>query len=170
MSAKKRLKELRNSVSESVKKTKEIHHEKSKAKGSNLVLTAPKVKKAKTKKVSASILREAMKKKMIEIYGSSLRLPYWGVKENTLAKKLIDIYGLDLAIRGVEFFVEDWANLCRQSRGRVKGVPTINFLWSAQGQIFGDLQASEINFTRSAQSSPANSDEFKETEDKEVGW
>ena len=128
----------------------------------------PKPKKKKKPKVKSPSLTVALEALMVSAikaqYGESVITKRWGVKERTLAKKLATTYSLEMTERVIKKFVEEWPSMVRSSRGRLYGLPTINFLWSAQDRFFGAEQIGE------SITSPANIDEYQGLTDTDDDW
>tara|TARA_Y100000310_G_C20606440_1_gene775725 strand:- start:453 stop:986 length:534 start_codon:yes stop_codon:yes gene_type:complete len=126
-----------------------------------------KEKKKPTAKKTPAItagLEPLMKTKIKEIYGE-VRMKSWGVKERTLAKKMILNYGRELTEEVIKTFVDSWPEMVNTSRGRLRGLPTINFLWSAQDRFFGEAQ-----ITHPVATAPSRTDEYVEIEDTDNDW
>jgi hypothetical protein len=124
-------------------------------------VTVPKPK-PKPKKRRGKSLTVALEEKMVGAikaqYGDGVVTKRWGVKERTLAKKLTESYTLEMTETVILKFVAEWPNMMRQSRGRLYGLPTINFLWAAQDRFFGAEQIGQ-----NVAVNPANIDEYQGT-------
>ena len=155
-----RVRERRRSqppLSQSVAWTKELKLE-----------SEPKKKsKKKPKKPGLTVaLEDWFKTQVYLVYGQDIITKKWGVKERTLAKKLVEAYGKDLTESVIKSFIEQWPQMVVQSRGRLYGLPTINFLWSTQDRFFGQAQ-----IPNQPAVSPSRLDEYREEEDEEEdGW
>lgn len=122
--------------------------------------------KKRTKKPAPTVALEKLMVECIRVeFGEGVITKKWGVKERSLAKKLIETYSTELTEKVIKGFVAEWPNMLRQSRGRIYGLPTINFLWGAQDRFFG---AAQLN--QSPQSSPANIDEYRVMDETDDDW
>ena len=120
-------------------------------------------KKVKEPAVTVS-LEHWFKAQISETYGQSVITKRWGVKERTLAKKLVNTYGKDMTEQVIKAYVEAWPSMVLKSRNRLFGLPTINFLWSAQDQFFGAHQVTQpaVNSNRK--------DEYQDVVDDDDSW
>ena len=109
-------------------------------------------------------LEDWFKTQIYLVYGEGVITKKWGVKERTLAKKLVNNYGKDMTEEVIKSYVEAWPQMVMQSRNRLFGLPTINFLWSAQDRFFGAHQVTQPAI------SPARKDEFRDVEDDDDSW
>ena len=183
MSGRSKLLALRNKVSKSIERTqkvkaeveakrasKKVVHEKVPEK-KDLLDKMGQVQVSRTvvrRKVNATAVEGWFKDGIRKLYGDNFVIPYWTVKQKTLAKRLLGIYGEDLVRDAVEHYCSNWPKMVQESRGRIKGAPTINLLWSIREWMFAEVQeAGKAN----AQLSPKNSDEFIEEEKSPtIGW
>jgi len=122
-----------------------------------------KKKPAKTKSISAG-LEKYFKAQINVVYGQEVITKRWGVKENTLAKKLCQNYTREMVEIVIKNFVEEWPGMVTSSRGRLSGLPTINFLWSCQDRFFGAQQVVQPTIK------PSREDEYREVEDTDLDW
>jgi hypothetical protein len=126
---------------------------------------APAKKRAKPKTPAPTVALEGKMIAAINASFGAVVTKKWGVKERALAKKLIEAYGLEMTEQVIERFVAGWADMVRQSRGRLYGLPTINFLWATQDRFFGAAQLGQNTAT-----TPANIDEYQGVEDSDDDW
>lgn len=124
----------------------------------------PARKKPAVKKPISSGLQEYFKSQINIIYGQEVITKRWGVKENTLAKKLCQNYTREMVEIVIKNFVEEWPSMVTSSRGRLSGLPTINFLWSCQDRFFGAQQVVQPTIK------PSREDEYREVEDTDLDW
>lgn len=140
---------------------------------SSFVLEAPKPKptpkpraKRPPKQPAPTVALEAVMIEAIKgVFGEQVITKKWAAKERALAKKLIDNYGAEMTSTVVSRFVAEWPNMVRQSRGRLYGLPTLNFLWATQDRFFG---AAQLNQQIGAK--PGNVDEYQAIEENDDDW
>jgi hypothetical protein len=137
--------------------------------GLDSILTASEPKPKKAKKAKKPAPTVVVERKMIDAikatFGEGVVTKKWGVKERALAKKLIETYTQEMTEQVIERFVAEWPTMMRQSRGRLYGLPTINFLWATQDRFFGAAQLGQnLNTT------PANVDEYQGVDDNDDDW
>lgn len=126
----------------------------------------PKPKAKAKKKPALTVALEAVMVEAIKTqFGDGVITKKWSVKERSLAKKLVEAYTLEMTEEVIKRFVEEWPNMMRQSRGRLYGLPTINFLWAAQDRFFGAAQLGQNTGT-----TPANIDEYQAIEETDDDW
>lgn len=134
----------------------------------SLASPEPTPKRKRTPKVKTpaptSLLEDAMINAIKSNFGAEVVTKKWAAKERTLAKKLIDTYGLEMSINVITGFVGQWGLMARQSRGRLYGLPTINFLWGAQDRFFG---AAQLNQTVTQ---PGRADEYQQMNETDDDW
>ena len=137
--------------------------ERSQAKPLNLT---PKTPKKKKRKPSLTADLECwFKTQVFLVYGDNVITKKWAVKERTLAKKLVETYGREMTDKVIKNYVEAWPQMVVQSRGRLYGLPTINFLWSAQDRFFGQAQIPTQPAIHASRT-----DEYREVEDDDDTW
>lgn len=135
-----------------------------------LFLEPPSPSKPKrAKKPRAPAATVVLENKMIAAikatFGDGVVTKKWSVKERALAKRLLESYSLEMTEQVIEQFVAEWPNMMRQSRGRLYGLPTINFLWATQDRFFGAAQLGQ-----NPSANPANIDEYQGVEDEDDDW
>ena len=135
-----------------------------------LVLEPPPPHKPKrVRKPRAPAPTVVLENKMIDAikatFGDGVITKKWSVKERALAKRLLDAYSLEMTEQVIEQFVSEWPNMMRQSRGRLYGLPTINFLWATQDRFFGAAQLGQ-----NPSVNPANIDEYQGVDDGDDDW
>lgn len=79
----------------------------------------------------------------------------WTGKEAALSKRILEAYGAELTERGVEHLFAEWPSM--RSGGKVRGTPSVAFLWGARTLIFGELEMWEVH----GKADPKNADEWK---------
>lgn len=122
--------------------------------------------KRKKKQPALTVRLEALMVESIKAqFGDGVVTKKWSVKERTLAKKLVNAYTLEMTEEVLKSFVNEWPNMMRQSRGRLYGLPTINFLWATQDRFFGAAQLGHNTST-----SPVNVDEYQSIEETDDDW
>ena len=132
----------------------------------SLVLKPAKAKPKKKKQPALTVgLEELFKTKVKAVYSQDVISKRWGVKERTLAKKLVNTYGRELVVEVFNTFIDSWPQMVSQSRGRLYGLPTINFLWSCQDRFFGQAQIGEQPVA-----TPGRTDEYREVQDDDDSW
>ena len=169
MSARMKLKALRQRAKNSMASTEAIREAKPKT-DFKLEPQAP-APKAKPKPKNSTFVEAIFKEELLALYGAGYFVPRWTVKERTLAMRLLKDYGEELTEKAVRFFVKDWPNLVARSRGKVKGAPNVAFMWGARHMVFGEVQGGAINCAKAdPKVDKKNSDEYKESNDSDIGW
>ena len=80
---------------------------------------------------------ERLKKKC----GDNYVVQAWTTPQKTLAKKLLNVYGEELVKKAVDYLFNVWDDMVQDSRGRLSGEPTVNFLWGARERVLADVQS-----------------------------
>lgn len=76
---------------------------------------------------------------LLEHYGPESERPAWAAKERTLAKNLLTRYGPEKVKEVVELLVVEWELMCYESGRRLKGPPSISYLYGQRNMLFGEL-------------------------------
>lgn len=166
MSARKKLSALRRKAKASIQKTQETKVEVSRKRSARPKVKAP--SRDVAPQINSKTVERWFQEEIRELYGPRLLVSAWAVKERTLAKKMLKEYGEDLAEKGVRHFCQVWPDMVGKSKGRLRGQPTMAFLWAARHTIFSEVQLLELG--QNAGASPSGSDEFKSNDDPVEGW
>lgn len=127
--------------------------------------TKKKLQRDRVKKPALTVaLEDWFKTQIYLVYGEGVITKRWGVKERTLAKKLVNNYGKDMTEQVIKSYIEAWPSMVMQSRNRLFGLPTINFLWSAQDRFFGAHQVTQPDVAN------VRKDEYRDVEDDDDSW
>ncbi len=103
-------------------------------------------------------------------FGDDVRVGSWAAKQRALAKRLLTEYGPDMTRRAVEHFCASWKAYLE--KGRFKGLPTVELLWSMRDTIFGEIQLAGRKGIKTRQDR-VQGDEFKPeaaAAAPDVGW
>lgn len=102
--------------------------------------------------------------------GADIRVGSWAAKQRALAKRLLTEYGADMTRKAVAHFCASWKAYLE--KGRFKGLPTIELMWSMRDTIFGEIQLAGRKGIRTRQER-VQGDEFKAAAADtvpDVGW
>jgi hypothetical protein len=99
-------------------------------------------------------------------------------KEHAQAKRLVDLYGVNATILAVGHLFEEWGRMSRNSRGRLKGIPTVGFLLASRDQVFpyvlNELEwhhdGSGVLTGKNTARRPLDKDEWHGDNGPTVGW
>ena len=158
---------LRQKAKASIQKTKETKVEVAKKRASRPKVKAP-VRDVPSPTNSKTVERW-FQEEIRDLYGPRLLISAWAVKERTLAKKMLKEYGEDLSEKGVRHFCKSWPDMVSKSKGRLRGQPTMAFLWAARHTIFSEVQLLELGH-KAGSTSPADTDEYQASDDPAAGW
>ena len=164
MSGRKKLSLLRAKVKGSLEKTQQVKVEVAEKRQQR-----PSRKKQLPSPTNSKTVERWFREEIQALYGRRFLVAAWAVKERTLAKKVLAEYGEDLAEKGVRHFCKIWPDMVKKSRGRLRGQPTMGFLYAARHSIFSEVQLIELNGTAETED-PVDSDEYRESDDPALGW
>lgn len=96
-------------------------------------------------------------------WGKDLQVSRWEGKQRTLAMRLLDEWGSELVKEAVFHFHREWMDYCEKSKGRLRGIPSIELLYSMRSAIFGQVQLERKGLSGKGRTAgqKANSDEYK---------
>jgi DNA-binding PadR family transcriptional regulator len=92
----------------------------------------------------------------------------WGGKERGLIGRLIGIYGQELVGAAISWLFENWGELVANSRGKLRGAPSVAVLWSWREVAFAEVQNAQNG--RRRPSSGRWFDEWQDDRGAVVGW